>query len=143
MILFDLRCQAGHIFEAWFRDSATFNAQQNGGDISCPICGETRVMKAPMAPSIAKGRETPSERIGGEEQLAGELLKELEKVCRHIEKNAEYVGDKFPEEARRIHQGDAERREIYGEATESETKALLEEGVEVLRLPWIRRRHNS
>ena len=130
------------MFEAWFRDSAAFDTQQSGGDIGCPICGETRIVKAPMAPNISKSRGGET-RLSGEEQLAGELLKELEKVCRHIEENAEYVGDKFSEEARRIQKGDSERREIYGEATESETKALLEEGVEVLRLPWIRRRHNS
>lgn len=143
MILFDLRCQAGHVFEAWFRDGATFESQKASGEIACPICGETKVAKAPMAPHVAKsGGE--SQRLSGEEtKLAGELVKELERLCRHIEDNADYVGDKFPDEARRIQQGDAERRDIYGEASESETRALIEEGVEVHRIPWIRRRRLS
>jgi len=143
MILFDLRCDAGHVFEAWFRDGATFEAQQVSGDISCPICGETRVVKAPMAPSIVKRRGVTARIDSGEEQLADDLLRELEKLCRSIEDNADYVGDRFPEEARRIQSGEAEARDIYGEATESETKSLLDEGVEVHRLPWIRRRRHS
>jgi len=140
MILFDLKCHTGHVFEAWFRDGTTFERQKISGEIACPICGETKVTKAPMAPHIAKGSREP-QRISGEEtKLAGELVKELERLCRHIEENADYVGDQFPEEARKIQQGEAERRDIYGEASESETRALIEEGVEVHRIPWVRRR---
>jgi len=143
MILFDLKCRAGHVFEAWFRDGAAFEAQQASNEIGCPICGETRVSKAPMAPHIAKSRGEAGQLGNGEGNLAGELVKELERLCRHIESTAEYVGEKFPEEARRIESGKSERRDIYGEASESETQALLDEGVEVLRVPWVRRRHHS
>ncbi|HLF58612.1 MAG TPA: DUF1178 family protein [Alphaproteobacteria bacterium] len=143
MILFDLKCHAGHVFEAWFRDGATFEVQQTSGDIGCPICGETRIAKAPMAPHIARGGNDLGRVCNGEEQLAGELLKELERVCRHIEDNADYVGGDFPDEARRIKSGEAEPRDIYGEASESDTQALIDEGVEVHRIPWIRRRHHS
>lgn len=143
MILFDLKCHTGHVFEAWFRDGATFETQKLMGEIACPICGETKVSKAPMAPRIGKSRNEP-QGIGGEEtKLAGALAKELERLFRHIEENADYVGDQFPEEARRIHQDEAERRDIYGEASESETRALIEEGVEIHRIPWVRRRRLS
>lgn len=147
MILFDLRCRAGHLFEAWFRDGTTFEAQQAGGEIGCPICGETRVNKAPMAPHIAKDRSEsqpldrpPLDRP--DDNFTGDLVKELERLCRTIEEGADYVGDRFPEEARRIHSGESEPRDIFGEASDAETRALLEEGVKVIRIPWGRRRHS-
>ena len=121
MILFDLKCRAGHVFEAWFRDGAAFEA----------------------APHVAKTRGEPGCLGGNEGNLAAELVKELERLCRHIESTAEYVGENFSEEARRIKSGESERRDIYGEASESETQELLDEGVEILRVPWIRRRHHS
>jgi hypothetical protein len=140
MILFDLKCHVGHVFEAWFRDGATYEKQRLTGDVSCPICGETKISKAPMAPHIAK---TPADSISDETQVGRELVKELERLCRHIEDTAEYVGDKFPDEARRINSGEAETRDIFGEATESEARALAKEGVEVHRISWPRRRRHS
>lgn len=146
MILFDLRCDSNHVFEAWFRDSETFDRQCMAGEIACPICGETRISKAPMAPSVvARGslEGDSAKLLDSESALTKELFKELARLYEHIENSCEYVGDKFSEEARKIQSGDAERRDIYGEASEEETRALLEEGVEILRLPWVRRRHDS
>ncbi|MGB8274820.1 MAG: DUF1178 family protein [Alphaproteobacteria bacterium] len=149
MILFDLKCQSDHVFEAWFRDGATFEKQSAAGEIACPICGETRVAKAPMAPHVTKcGSESGDgpklvARGSAESALARELSKELARLYRHIEDACDYVGKQFPDEARKIHYGESERRDIFGEASEEETRALLEEGVAVFRLPWVRRRQDS
>lgn len=150
MILFDLKCQDGHGFEAWFRDGATYDAQVAAGDIACPVCGDTGVVKAPMAPRISKGprgdRAEPAQLRpeGGSEEarmpmVAGELKAQLEGLRRKIEENCDPVGDRFAEEARRIHYGEAPHRDIYGKATESEAAELAEEGVEFARVPWLNR----
>lgn len=147
MILFDLKCQDGHGFEAWFRDGAAYDAQVAAGDIACPVCGDTRVTKAPMAPRISKGplgdraippqlRPEGSSAEARTPMVAGELKAELEGLRRKIEENCDPVGDKFAEEARRIHYGEAPHRDIYGQATEAEASELVEEGVEFARIPW-------
>ena len=155
MILFDLKCQDGHGFEVWFRDGAAYETQVATGDIACPVCGDTRVAKAPMAPRISKrplgdaGAPVQTRSDSGSESGAvsgsagprspmihGELRAQLETLRRNIEENCEPVGDKFAEEARRIHYGEVPRRDIYGQATESEAVELVEEGVEFARVPW-------
>jgi hypothetical protein len=155
MIVFDLACDNGHRFEAWFKDSAAFERQAKKKLLSCALCGSARVRKAPMAPRIggAKGRTEegePSAR-GPEEASyatdprvakAAQLMKELTTLRQHVEQNADYVGKKFAEEARKIHYGETEKRNIYGEATKAEAKELSEEGVEFARIPWVQR-HNS
>jgi hypothetical protein len=146
MILFDLICKANHVFEAWFRDGATYERQSAAGGIACPVCGETRVAKAPMAPRVVarhSGEAAAPKLPDGEAALTRELYKELARLYEHIENSCDYVGDRFPDEARKIHYGESERRSIFGEASEDETRALLEEGVGVFRLPWVRRRHDS
>jgi len=138
MILFDLRCGKGHVFEAWFRDNATFDAQAKAKAIACPACNNRTVEKAPMAPRIGKG--------GGEvHQVAAEMAemrRQLQALRDKVESNCEYVGDNFAEEARRIHYGEVEHRDIYGEASDDEAKELNEEGVEFARIPWLPRHHN-
>lgn len=128
MILFTLRCSAGHEFEAWFRDGAAYEAQAAADEVACPECGETTVVKAPMAPSVARTRAEPS---------PAEVRRALQTLRRHVETNCDYVGDKFAEEARKIHKGESERKGIYGEATAEESRELAEEGIEVARIPWV------
>ena len=134
MIVFDLKCKAGHVFEAWFRDSAAFNRQKAKREVACPTCGNTHIKKAPMAPNIAtgKGREMAPAQGGADATVM------LAKLREHIEKNCDYVGEKFPEEARKIHYGETAKRDIVGEASEDEARSLHDEGIEFQRLPWAR-----
>jgi hypothetical protein len=134
MILFKLRCRAEHEFDAWFRDGATYDRQAGRGQIACPQCGDSAVDKAPMAPRLG--------RSGGDEKTTAspspaQLRRMLQEVRRHVEANCDYVGERFAEEARRIHNGDAEARGIYGEASEDESQALADDGIEVARIPWV------
>ena len=135
MIVFDLRCSKGHEFEAWFRDSATYEKQVEESSITCAVCGDGKVSKALMAPAVSFGRpEKPS----GPAQAA-EAMRLLRKVRNHVEKNFDHVGERFPEEARKMHYGEAEKRSIYGEASAGEAKALRDEGSEVGQIPWLPR----
>ena len=134
MIVFNLKCGEGHVFQAWFRDGAAYDAQAAAGEVACPACGDVQVAKAPMAPRIARSR---GERRRGE--LMTELRRELGELRRHIEKTCDDVGNRFAEESRRMHYGEIERRDIYGEATEAEAEALSEEGVAFARIPWLPR----
>ena len=145
MILYELKCQDGHGFEAWFRDGATYESQAAAGEIICPVCGDSRVSKAPMAPRIAKGpvgeRAAPQQKTGAPADQAsmmvnGEMRERLEALRRHIEENCDSVGPDFAEEARRIHYGEVPHRDIYGEATDDEAEDLAEEGVAFSRIPW-------
>ncbi|HTO81253.1 MAG TPA: DUF1178 family protein [Methylomirabilota bacterium] len=138
MILFDLRCGKGHVFEAWFRNNATFEAQSKAKEIACPTCNNRAVEKAPMAPRIGKSGVDA-------EQVAAEMAamrKQLQALRTKVEANCDYVGDKFAEEARRIHHGEVERRDIYGEASDDEARELNDEGIEFARIPWLPR-HDS
>jgi hypothetical protein len=131
MILFTLRCPAGHEFEGWFRDGDGFEAQQGAGEITCPQCGDARVEKALMAPNITRSRgKTPP-------LSPAQLRAALVELRRQVETNCDYVGERFAEEARKIHYGEADPHGIYGEASADESKELAEEGIEVGRIPWI------
>ncbi|WP_336055486.1 DUF1178 family protein [Nitratireductor sp. CH_MIT9313-5] len=134
MIRFSLACDGGHSFEAWFRNGEDFDRQKESGLVSCPSCGSSEVNKALMAPSVSTGRkkEKIALAIGEQQKQALEQLKELSKKVRD---NAEYVGEKFAEEARKIHFGETEKRGIYGEANLEEVKELAEDGVEIMPLP--------
>jgi hypothetical protein len=124
MIAYQLQCRNGHAFEGWFADSAAFDAQQSGGKLACPSCNSRKVEKAVMAPAIAgKAREQAEARAA------------LRALRRKVLADAEHVGEAFPEEARKIHYGEADERAIYGEASGAEVEALLEEGVPVAPLP--------
>jgi len=135
MILFELRCAQHHHFEAWFRDGAAYESQAAAGAISCPVCGDSAVSKAPMAPRLVHSRGEPAP--PDPDRVAGEVRRALLLIKKQVEENCDYVGDRFPEEARRIHYGEAEIRPIYGEATRDEARDLTEEGVAVCPLPWV------
>ncbi|MFQ5985080.1 MAG: DUF1178 family protein, partial [Alphaproteobacteria bacterium] len=113
MIVFDLKCWRDHVFEAWFRDSAAYEAQAKAGEIVCPLCGDTSIVKAPMAPRVS----TSKKRISAEQERAGHAMRALRAMRDHVEKNFDNVGDRFAEEARKIHWGEVEKRDIYGVAT--------------------------
>ncbi|EWY42767.1 hypothetical protein N825_02630 [Skermanella stibiiresistens SB22] len=134
MILFDLKCRTGHVFEAWFRNGDAYEAQASAREIACPICGDVEIVKAPMAPRIAKSRSDAGDPAA---KHKAEMLRELKDLRRKVEENCDYVGDRFAEEARRIHYGEVEKRGIYGEATEAESSELKEEGITFDRIPWV------
>ncbi|WP_417466128.1 DUF1178 family protein [Kordiimonas sp.] len=143
MIVFDLKCPDSHRFEAWFKSSSAFEEQQQAGIVECPYCGSTEISKAPMAPNVgAKGnqRAEAAPMVQHKDdarlsELATEAKKVFAKLKNHVEKNCDYVGNQFAEEARKIHYGEATERGIYGESTLEETQALLDEGIDVLPLP--------
>ena len=127
MIRYELRCRNDHSFEGWFQSSAAYDEQRKLRKVTCPVCGSAKVEKQIMAPNVGKK--------SGQSQ-AEELRAKLQ---RHIEDNCEYVGERFPEEARRIHYGETDPRGIYGEASDQEAGELAEEGVRFARLPWRKR----
>jgi hypothetical protein len=140
MIRYDLNCDKEHAFDGWFRDSQAYDAQAAAGQVVCPVCGSTTISKQLMTPGIpGKSNRRGESRMpvfsGQKDNKVGELVEAVRKLRRHVEENADYVGDQFPEEARRIHYKEVKPRGIYGEASLEEAKALLEEGVEVQPLP--------
>lgn len=148
MIRYALRCDHGHAFESWFQSSAAYDSQHKRGLVACPTCNSTKVEKAIMAPRIArkgKSKSAPDPVAAPAEDTAStslvmapqerELLSKLKELRDHVLKNADNVGNKFPDEARKMHYGDIEHRAIYGEATTEEARALIDEGVEVAPLP--------
>ena len=156
MIRYNLRCDKGHAFESWFQSSTAYESQEKRNLVSCPSCGSVKVEKAIMAPRIVgkKGRgraepvpapspaETPAV---AETPVTGatplmmaqerELRAKLKELRDHVVKNADNVGERFPNEARKMHYGEIEHRPIYGEASPEEAKSLIDEGVEVSPLP--------
>jgi hypothetical protein len=132
MILFSLRCTADHHFEGWFRDGAAYDKQSAAGEIVCPECGDTGVEKAPMAPHVAKSRPADKRM-----PTPAQMRQALQDLRRKVESNCDYVGDRFAEEARRIHYGETEAHGIYGEASPDEAKRLKDEGVEFATVPWV------
>jgi len=156
MILYRLRCSQGHEFESWFKDSKTYERQEKKSLVGCAVCGDSKVARAIMAPRIGKKGKAaeievpvpaPAPAPSPEQQqmaaLARKMPKELReallKVRAEVEKNCEHVGEKFADEARKIHYGESDKRGIYGETTDEEAEALAEEGIEFGRLPWIPR----
>lgn len=140
MIVFDLRCAHAHVFEAWFGSTEDFESQQARGLVSCPLCGDTDVTKAVMAPAVgAKGNQraaAPQPVAAHPPEAVKAMLAAIAEVQAKVEANCDYVGDRFAEEARAIHFGDAEERGIYGEATAEQAAALKEDGIEVAALPF-------
>jgi hypothetical protein len=129
MIRYDLKCENGDEFEAWFGSIADYDRQAEAGQVTCPYCGSTHVEKAPMAPAVVTGRAKEARK---ERAVAMAMAK---KVREHIKDNFDYVGDKFAEEARKMHQGESEERAIWGEATPEEAEELAEEGIPASPLP--------
>jgi hypothetical protein len=136
VILFDLKCRNDHLFEGWFRDGAAFDEQTAGRKIACPICSSRKIAKAVMAPRIGKGSV---EEAGEATRKVAVAMRGLAELRRKVEENCDYVGDRFAEEARRIHGGESDRHGIYGEATDEEAGELVEEGIEFARIPWVPR----
>ena len=138
MIKYELKCGDDHRFEAWFRNSDAFDGQADAGDIACPLCGRTDVVKAPMAPRIGKGKAA-DQAMAKQLAQAAESHRKLQEIRDTVERNCDYVGDRFAEEARRIHYGETERHDIYGETSDDEAAALNDEGVAFARIPWLPR----
>ena len=161
MIRYALVCEKGHAFESWFADSAAYDRQAKRGLVSCPQCGSIKVEKAIMAPRLGnskKGKaaeapavEAPVPEAPTAEATAPvamvspqehEFRAKLKELRDHLVKNADHVGPKFPEEARKMHYGETEHRSIYGEASPEEAKELVEEGIEVHPLPVLPEERN-
>ncbi|MDR3487908.1 MAG: DUF1178 family protein [Bradyrhizobium sp.] len=149
MIRYNLRCERGHAFESWFQSSQAYESQEKRKLVNCPSCGSTKVERAIMAPQIVskKGRDRASSVPAVATEAATpastplmmaqerELRAKLRELRDHIVKNADNVGERFPNEARKMHYGDIEHRPIYGEASPEEARSLIDEGVEVSPLP--------
>ena len=145
MIRYALSCERGHGFESWFKSSTDYDRHASRGLINCPVCGSTKIGKAIMAPGVARGAQTeapapapvpepraPVAMLSAKER---ELRAKLKELRDHVVKHADYVGEKFPEEARKIHYGDIEHRSIYGEASAADAAELIDEGIELHPLP--------
>lgn len=161
MIHYQLRCGASHDFDGWFRDSAGFEDQARRGLLECPSCGDRRVARAMMAPALARTGKIqpgaaeivappslsqavavpapPSQIAVAGEPLPAQLRAALQRMRSEVERHCDYVGAGFATEARRIHNGEADARGIYGEATAAEAEALADDGVTVSRIPWLPR----
>jgi hypothetical protein len=169
MIRYTLNCELGHIFESWFQNSAAYDKQAKRALVTCPVCGSAKVEKAIMAPRLSRAEASaPAEALPmplpampaslpvpqpplpapGKTPVAimspqeRELRKKLKELREHVTKNADYVGPRFPEQARKIHYGEVEHRSIYGEATPNEAKDLADEGIEFHPLPMLPDEHN-
>ena len=165
MIRYSLVCERKHDFEIWFKNSADYDKQSKRGLVTCPVCDSPKVEKALMAPSLGRGTKkgkgrseiavpaempaaeapapaeskTPVAMMSPQEREFRTKLKELRE---HLTKNAENVGGKFPEEARKMHYGETEHRSIFGEASPKEAKELADEGIEFHPLPMLPDEHN-
>jgi hypothetical protein len=155
MICYRLKCKKGHEFDAWFASSAAYEKQVKGKQLCCAKCGSTHVSKALMAPKVAKrskGKASAAREAGRAREAPkpethrvaahGELMAAMRKLRAEIEAKSEYVGPRFPDEARKIHYEEAPARGIHGEATADEAKALSEEGIEFFPLPILPEDHN-
>ncbi len=171
MIRYTLHCAKGHDFESWFANSAAFDKQKKRGLVSCPVCGSAKVEKAIMAPRLGRTDAAdieppqlpapvspsppPNVAPGPMPQIATgktavammspqerELRQKLKELRDHVTKNANYVGARFPEEARKMHYGEIEHRSIYGEASPDDAKELHEEGIEFHPLPILPDEYN-
>lgn len=134
MIRYALVCDQGHEFEGWFAASSDFDDQSSRGLIDCPTCNSRVVRKQIMSPAVA-GAKKRGEPAGGPGAKQAMMMDAIARVRAHVEDTFDYVGDTFAREARAIHEGKSEDRGIYGEATASEVKDLVEDGVPVAALP--------
>ena len=137
MIRYDLVCAEGHLFDAWFSDSASYEKQAAAGLVECPVCGSTRVEKQLMAPAVAGARR----REGSLAEETAKLRAMVRALHEHVRREAEYVGPRFAEEARRRAEKD-DARPIWGEASGEDVRALHEEGIPVMPLPPLPEKKN-
>ena len=154
MIHYQLRCNQGHGFDGWFRNSASFEEQAERGFIECPECGGTQVERALMAPAVAKREalsvpvvqasppaEAPSpapEKVAAG-QFPAQMLAVLQRMRAEVEKHCDYVGPDFADKARAMHRGEIEPKGIYGETSEAQAESLADEGISVAKIPWVPR----
>ena len=154
MIHYQLRCSQDHGFDGWFKDSAAFEAQAARGLVECPVCGDVKVDRALMAPALmstapepkaapapapAQAAPSPPAAAAVAGRLPDHVRAALQRLRGEIERNCDYVGPRFAEEARRMHRGESEARGIYGETTPEQAEALVEEGIDFSRVPWVPR----
>lgn len=135
MIRYSLRCDNAHEFEGWFSESADFDRQVASGFLTCPVCNSGTISKLLMAPSVSTGRKKDEMQTLAMNAARKEAMAKLKEAVDTIKANAEDVGAKFPEEARKIHYGEADARGIIGKATPDEAQALIEEGIEIAAIP--------
>jgi hypothetical protein len=134
VIQYSLICGNDHKFDAWFRNAEAYDQQQKRGIVTCPVCTSGDVHKAIMAPAVSRAKsDKVALSIGHPEHM--QLLAAMKALREKVMSEADYVGDKFAEEARKIHFKDVEAHGIYGEATRDEVAGLIEDGVDFMPLP--------
>ncbi len=144
MIQYALKCRDGHSFDSWFQSASAFDKLSTAGMISCAVCGSPQVEKAIMAPSVqATRKDAEGKKTGVLSRPASPAEQALAELRRKIEKNSDYVGNRFVSEARAMHEGSAPERSIYGEARVDEARKLMEEGVPVAPLPFMPNRKTN
>ena len=136
MIRYDLVCENEHFFESWFKDSKSYQKQLDTNEIVCPECDSSNILKALMAPGIPKKTNTKNGNVIANSSSRS-INDAIRKIRDEIKKNSEYVGDQFPEEARKIHYNEAEMRSIYGKASKTEITELVDEGIDIIQIPEI------
>lgn len=134
MIRFSLHCDKDHEFEGWFGSSADFDEQSERGLIECPTCGSRQIGKALMAPAVAVSRDKPARPLAMDPEKRV-MMRKLREMVQAVKRNSEDVGDRFADEARKIHHGEAEVRGIIGQASSDDARSLIEEGIEIAPLP--------
>ena len=140
MIKYLLRCRNKHEFESWFSDSKEFEKLKKKNLIECIFCQSKNVDKSIMSPNITSKEKVIEKRFDNKE--FNKLKKELLKIRKFVEKNFEFVGDKFPKEVREIYYDNKKNKNIYGVATPEERLELEEEGIELSSIPWVNKKEN-
>lgn len=135
MIKFNLICDKQHDFEAWFSSSSDFDDQKIAGFVTCPMCGSCEVEKALMVPAVSTSRRQENKQQMIKNAAQQEAMKTIQKMVAEVKENSENVGDKFPEEARKMHYGESDNRGIYGKASQEDVRELVDEGIDVMPLP--------
>lgn len=137
MIKYSLTCDNAHAFEGWFSTGDDFDQQVESGFLTCPVCGSGAISKSLMAPSVSTARAKETRRAVAMDVVRAEAMAKLKATVAEIKASAEDVGERFPEEARKIHYGEADQRGIIGQASFGEVRELLDEGIEIAPLPVI------
>ena len=134
MISFSLHCDKDHEFEGWFSSSKDFDGQSERGLVECPVCGSRKIDKSLMAPAVAVSKEKSARPLAMDPERR-EMMRKLRDMVQAVKKNSEDVGERFADEARKIHHGEAEARGIIGKASADDAKSLIEDGIEIAPLP--------
>lgn len=136
---FSLHCDNDHRFEAWFRSNEDFDTQVRRGFVECPQCGSIHIAKALMAPSVATGAAKDARKqavmVAAGQAMRRDMLDKMREITRQVKAQADDVGERFPEQARKMHYGEQDAKPIYGKASTDEVESLLDEGVEIMPLP--------